>query len=444
MARFKKLTSTAHQDKTNAVIMGRKTFESIPQKFRPLRDRLNIVLTTQPQASLGSVQVCDSFEGALKLLERDDLRDKVENVFVIGGSRVFDEALRHPRCESIYLTRILHPSFECDVFFPEIPQTFFLDVDSEKAAEHEEEGVRYKFLKYIRKGEASGEHEEQQYLKLVKDIIENGNMKEDRTGTGTFSKFGAQMRFNLRNGVFPLLTTKYVWFKGVAEELLWFISGTTNAKKLSEKKVRIWEPNGTKEFLTKRGLGHREEGDLGPVYGFQWRHFGAKYVDMHTDYTGQGVDQLAACIEMIKKDPDSRRIVMTAWNPADLNEMALPPCHMFCQFYVAKGELSCHLYQRSADMGLGVPFNIASYALLTRLVAQVCDLHAGDLVHSLGDAHVYKNHVEGLLQQIERDPLPFPILEIDPSIKDIDSFSFEHLKVVGYKHHPKIDLPFAV
>jgi len=252
------------------------------------------------------------------------------------------------------------------------------------------------------------------------------------------------MKFTLRENVFPLLTTKNVWFKGVAEELLWFINGCTNANKLSEKKVRIWEANGTKEFLEKRGLGHREEGDLGPIYGFQWRHFGAKYVDMHTDYTGRGVDQLAQCIDTIKQDPDSRRIVMTAWNPSDLDSMALPPCHMFCQFYVNAGELSCHMYQRSADMGLGVPFNIASYALLTRLVAQVCGLKAGELVHSIGDAHVYNNHIEPLHTQLTRTPHPFPLLHINPSKTHINSFSFDDFTLQNYQHHPKLDLPCAV
>lgn len=236
----------------------------------------------------------------------------------------------------------------------------------------------------------SPNHEELQYLNLVRDILENGVARNDRTGVGTLSKFGAQMRFNLRDGRFPLLTTKRVFWRGVAEELLWFISGSTNARELQAKGIHIWDGNASREFLDRQGLTHREEGDLGPVYGFQWRHFGATYVDMHTDYRGQGVDQLAACIELIKKDPNNRRIVMSAWNPSDLKLMALPPCHMFCQFYVANGELSCQvtflpllssqapqMYQRSADMGLGVPFNIASYSLLTRLVAQVCDLQPG-------------------------------------------------------------------
>merc|ERR1711977_208663 len=183
------------------------------------------------------------------------------------------------------------------------------------------------------------------------------------------------------------------------------------------------------EFLDKRGLTHREEMDLGPVYGFQWRHFGAKYVNMHTNYTGQGVDQLAECINMIKNNPSDRRIVMSAWNPADLDKMALPPCHMFCQFYVQDGKLSCALYQRSCDMGLGVPFNIASYALLTRMMAQVCGLKAGEFVHFLGNTHVYKNHVEPLLEQVKRHPRPFPQLKIKRDVKEIDDFKAEDFEI---------------
>merc|ERR1711874_459623 len=229
------------------------------------------------------------------------------------------------------------------------------------------------------------------------------------------------MRFDLRKS-FPVLTTKRVFWRGVFEELLWFVRGDTNAKHLSEKGVKIWDGNGSKEFLDKRGLGHREEGDLGPVYGFQWRHFGAKYVDMHTDYTGQGVDQLAECIRKIKEDPTDRRILLTAWNPADLSEMALPPCHMFCQFYVANGELSCQMYQRSCDMGLGVPFNVASYSLLTCMIAHVTNLKPGDFIHTLGDAHVYNNHITALEKQLKRSPRPFPTLEIRRQVTDMEDF----------------------
>lgn len=287
-------------------------------------------------------------------------------------------------------------------------------------------------------------HDEMQYLELIQHIIDHGSKKEDRTGTGTLSIFGAQMRFSLRNNVFPLLTTKRVFWRGVAEELLWFVSGCTNANKLSEKGIHIWDANGSREFLDKQGLQHREVGDLGPVYGFQWRHFGATYDNMHTNYDGQGVDQLADVIHKIKNNPDNRRIIMSAWNPVDLPNMALPPCHSFVQFYVCNGELSCQLYQRSGDMGLGVPFNIASYSLLTYMIAHVCGLKPGDFVHTLGDAHVYLNHIEALKKQLKREPRPFPTLEIAHDVPDIDSFSLDKFKITGYDPHPTIKMQMAV
>jgi len=244
---------------------------------------------------------------------------------------------------------------------------------------------------------------------------------------------------------FPLLTTKRVFWRGVVEELLWFIKGSTNGKELSEKGVKIWEANGSKEFLEKQGITDREEGDLGPVYGFQWRHSGAKYKDMHADYTGKGIDQLADVINTIKNNPASRRIIMCAWNPTDLKAMALPPCHCLAQFYVANGELSCQLYQRSADMGLGVPFNVASYALLTVMVAQVTGLKPGEFIHTLGDAHVYLNHIEPLKEQLRREPRDFPKLVIKrPEIRDINEFEYEDFELVGYKPHPRIVMNMAV
>lgn len=210
------------------------------------------------------------------------------------------------------------------------------------------------------------------------------------------------MRFDLRNDIFPLLTTKRVFWRAVLEELLWFIKGSTNAKELQDKNIHIWDGNSTREFLDKMGFHDREEGDLGPVYGFQWRHYGAEYKTCHDDYTGQGIDQLNEVINRIRNNPNDRRIIMSAWNVVDIPKMALPPCHCFVQFYVADGELSCQLYQRSADMGLGVPFNIASYALLTYMIAHVTGLKPGDFVHTLGDAHVYLNHIEPLKQQVNR------------------------------------------
>jgi len=288
------------------------------------------------------------------------------------------------------------------------------------------------------------EHEEMQYLNLIKRIIETGNKRGDRTGTGTLSLFGAQMRFSLRGGTFPLLTTKKVFYRGIAEELFWFIRGSTSAKELQDKNVRIWDGNSSREFLDSIGLTNREEGDLGPVYGFQWRHFGAEYVDMHSDYSGKGVDQLAEVINRIKTKPNDRRIIMCAWNPADLDKMALPPCHCLVQFYVANGELSCQLYQRSADMGLGVPFNIASYALLTCMIAHVTGLVPGDFVHTLGDAHVYSNHVEALKTQLKREPETFPKIVIKREVEKIEDFNIDDFEIVGYDPHPKIAMDMAV
>jgi thymidylate synthase len=285
--------------------------------------------------------------------------------------------------------------------------------------------------------------EEQQYLDLVRKVIAEGARKGDRTGTGTLSLFGGQMRFSLREGRFPLLTTKRVFWRGVAEELLWLIAGCTDSKKLSARQVHIWDGNGSRAFLDGRGFTDRAEGDLGPVYGFQWRHFGAEYVDCDTDYTGQGVDQLAQVIDKIKNAPDDRRIILCAWNPLDVPKMALPPCHAFAQFYVADGELSCQMYQRSCDLGLGVPFNIASYSLLTVMIAHVCGLKPGDFVHTLGDAHVYLNHVEPLRLQLERAPREFPKLRIKRAVDSIDDFTFDDLELSDYAPHGPIKMEMA-
>lgn len=287
-------------------------------------------------------------------------------------------------------------------------------------------------------------HEEHQYLNLIRNLIQNGNVKGDRTGTGTRSIFGAQMRFSLRHGKFPLLTTKRVFWRGLMEELLWFVRGSTNAKELQQKDVRIWDGNSSREFLDSLGLKDREEGDLGPIYGFQWRHFGAKYDNMYSDYSGQGVDQLKNLIETIRTNPDDRRMILTAWNPTALPLMALPPCHCLAQFYVANGELSCQMYQRSADMGLGVPFNIASYSLLTCMIAHVTGLNPGEFIHTLGDAHVYSNHISALKKQLEREPRPFPILKITRQVPDIDDFKAEDFVLEGYDPHPKIPMDMAV
>ncbi|CAD5233972.1 unnamed protein product [Bursaphelenchus xylophilus] len=286
--------------------------------------------------------------------------------------------------------------------------------------------------------------DELNYLNQIREILMKGDEKGDRTGTGTISYFGMQARYSLRNGTMPLLTTKRVAWKAIVEELLWFIRGETNSKTLSAKGVKIWDANGSREFLDQYGFKHREEGDLGPIYGFQWRHFGAEYEGPNADYTGKGVDQLAELIQQIKTTPDSRRLILCAWNVKDVPQMALPPCHTLCQFYVQNGRLSCQLYQRSGDMGLGVPFNIASYSLLTHMIAHVCGLEAGEFVHTLGDAHIYSNHVEALKEQLKREPRPFPKIRFVGDIKSIDDFTFDSIQLDAYNPYPPIKMAMAV
>ncbi len=261
------------------------------------------------------------------------------------------------------------------------------------------------------------------YLDLLRHVIDNGTPKGDRTGTGTVSVFGAQLRFELNAG-FPLVTTKKVHLKSIIHELLWFLKGDTNVKYLQDNGVRIWD-----EWAGK-------DGDLGPVYGYQWRSWPAP--------DGRHIDQITQIIDMLKKNPDSRRIIVSAWNVADLDKMALMPCHAFFQFYVADGKLSCQLYQRSADMFLGVPFNIASYALLTIMVAQVCNLKLGDFIHTFGDTHVYNNHMEQVTEQLSRTPRALPTMKLNPAVKNIFDFKYEDFTLEDYDPHPLIKAPVAV
>ena len=262
-----------------------------------------------------------------------------------------------------------------------------------------------------------------QYLDLMQHVLKNGTPKSDRTGTGTVSIFGAQLRFDLNAG-FPLLTTKRVHLKSIIHELLWFLRGDTNVKYLKDNGVSIWD-----EWA-------KPDGELGPVYGYQWRSWPAP--------DGRHIDQITQVIDMLKKNPDSRRIIVSAWNVADLDKMALMPCHAFFQFYVANGRLSCQLYQRSADMFLGVPFNIASYALLTMMVAQVCDLKLGDFVHTFGDTHIYNNHFDQVREQLARTPRALPVMKLNPNVKSIFDFKYEDFTLEGYDPYPLIRAPVAV
>lgn len=266
---------------------------------------------------------------------------------------------------------------------------------------------------------------ESQYTNLIRQILEKGSRETSRNGT-TLSLFGYSMRFSLQGGALPLLTTKRVAWKTCFRELQWFIRGSTDNRELQVQDVHIWDGNATPQFLESRGLGERGEGDLGPIYGHQWRYFGAPYVNYATDYTGQGVDQLQGIIDQLRTEEgrSSRRLVMSAWNPAQIDEMALPPCHVLSQFHVRDGKyLSCALYQRSGDVGLGVPFNIASYSFLTHLLARHCDLVADEFVYFLGNAHIYEDHIESLKVQIERPFFPFPAIEIGEKRDRIEDYN---------------------
>ena len=290
-----------------------------------------------------------------------------------------------------------------------------------------------------------------QYLDLLRHVLTNGREKNDRTGTGTISVFGYQTRYDLSEG-FPLLTTKKMFIKGIVHELLWFLKGDTNIKYLVDHGVGIWNPDAYRMYKRRGGqLSFEEfverikteeefakvEGELGPIYGKQWRSWGSAERE-------EAIDQIARVIEEIKTNPNSRRLIVSAWNVADIDKMALPPCHTLFQFYVQDGKLSCQLYQRSCDAFLGAPFNIASYALLTHMIAQVTGLEVGEFIHTFGDLHIYMNHVEQVREQLTREPLPLPKLELNPFVKHIDDFDYEDIRIIDYVSHPPIKAPISV
>lgn len=299
----------------------------------------------------------------------------------------------------------------------------------------------------IRRYRKEKQHEENKYLHLLQRILDEGTTKGDRTGTGTKSVFGTQLSFDLSNS-FPIITTKKVYWKGVVEELLWFIRGETDSKKLEEKGVKIWTGNTSREFLDKKGLKY-PEGEIGPGYGFQWRHWGKEYKYNENQYTimYEGVDQLANVINTLKKNPNDRRMIVSAWNVSEIDKMALPPCHLLYQFDVTDGKLNCQWYQRSVDSFLGLPFNISSYALLTCLIAKVVGLKPGTLTFSGGDTHLYLNHLDQAKEQVSRNPFPFPQLNIKKDIKsleDIEALELSDLELVGYISHAPIKAEMAV
>jgi len=398
----------------NALIVGRKTFESIPRK---LENRKVVILSKKPNAK-------HDLLSALK-----DLKNDHDYVFICGGEQVYKEVIKDYLylCDSIHITKI-SGDFGCDRFFP------FEDIKNFKNVKMAENRIVYF---------PNVKHDEQQYLDLLRKIKDEGEERPDRTGVGTKSIFGSRMEFDISERI-PILTTKKLFYNTVIKELLFFISGKTDSKILSDDGIKIWEGNTSKDFLEKRGLKYRE-GDTGPLYSYQWRHWNAEYKGCDSDYDGKGIDQLQNLIEGIKKDPYSRRHLLSTWNVSQLDEMVLAPCHVLCQFYVSKnGYLDCQLYQRSGDMFLGVPFNIACYSIFTRLIANITGLKARKFIHIIGDAHIYTNHIEQVEKQLNRTPLPFPKLYLKNEKQDIDSFSFEDFLVDEYNCWPGIKAKMAI
>ena len=431
----------------NVLVMGRHTFESIGSKSLG-HNRLTVVLSHEKQEPMkdivfynGSLNPVDLKQFILKAFNNVS----ISTVFYCGGQTVYEQALVYASLfDSFLITQLEISINDCDRYFDIklLDSKCSLTKSSFFEGSQEPNGT---FMHYVPSSMVYVNADEIQYLKLCKRVLLEGEKRDDRTGVGTYSLFGERLEFSLRNGILPCLTSKKLATKAVMKELLWFISGSTNSKSLEDNGVKIWTGNTSREFLDKRGLTDLQEGDIGAGYGFQWRHFGADYKGMEECYDGQGIDQLSEIIDLIKNDPFSRRIILTAWNPAALSRMALPPCHMMAQFYVStEGELSCQMYQRSCDVFLGIPFNIMSYALLTHMIAHVCGLHASKLVMCLGDTHIYQNHVEQVLTQLKNVPKDFPTLVLSEDIKSIFDFKLEHIVIENYESHKPIRAPMAV
>tara|TARA_Y100001958_G_scaffold159112_1_gene159284 strand:- start:3103 stop:4554 length:1452 start_codon:yes stop_codon:yes gene_type:complete len=444
---FKNITSST-DDKKNIIIMGFNTWVSIPNK--PLENRINIILTKDKKKVNveEDVYVFSSFSELFSWLVKNTT--SYNKIFIIGGSSIFDQILTNYRMmiNNIYITEVDNKfyskeKYNLSYFNDTLKDFSFSEIDklnltnesvmyNVEKKQYEKIDIKYKFLLGVQN---KNNNSEKEYLNLLKTIIKENNIKISRNSK-VYSKFGVRMEFNLLDG-FPLLTTKKMPWKTILRELIWFINGETDNKILNNKKVHIWDLNSTKEFLESRNLSYEIEGDLGPIYGFQWRHCGAEYIDCDTDYKNKGVDQLKYVINEIKTNPSSRRIIMSSWNPIDIPKMALPPCHVMVQFNVEPPFIDAQLYQRSGDMFLGVPFNIASYSFLLSIIAKICNYIPRKLIHIIGDAHIYENHIEAVNTQLSRIINNMPILEIK-QIEDIDNITEDMFQIYNYNPEPTI------
>ena len=422
----------------NVVIMGLKTFESLPNKS-PLKNRINVVLSNKYEIKKESEELYFCNYDNLTYVLEDFSSDK--KIFVIGGEKIYK--LFENNYEEIFLTYI-DKSYTCDVFFPKISNEYSIQEYSKKHWS-DTESCNYRFIKYLKdKTEVC----DSEYLSLATKVLDQSKeIRVDRTGTGTYSIFGEQISFDISKFI-PILSTKRVPWKSCIEELLWFMRGDTDANILKNKGVNIWNLNSTKEFQSKVGLGHLEEGDCGANYSFQWRYCGQEYKTCKSIYEkNTKYDQINNIINQLKNDPFSRRIFMSAWNPFDLDKTVLPPCHVSVQFYVDNNyNLSCHMYQRSCDIFLGLPWNILSYSILTYILARKCNMKPDRLIISFGDTHIYSNHVEQMKTQLERSYLSPSILEIKDNVKEknIEEIDINDFDIIGYFPHKAIQGDMSV
>tara|TARA_X000000950_G_scaffold228497_1_gene276044 strand:- start:818 stop:2233 length:1416 start_codon:yes stop_codon:yes gene_type:complete len=445
LKKFAEITKKTDNDKKNLVIMGYNTWMSIPNT--PLKDRVNIIITKNHINEFIITKYVKAFVGFDNFMEWFD-KNKINynKSFVIGGSSIYNTLFKNYKhyIELIYITKF---NYSLDLtrvalldnihYFVDDLSKFILINEYKENTEvklfGDKTNMDHTYLTYIHSDIYN--NEEYQYLNLLKDII-NSDKKKSRNGN-VYSKFGLRMEFDLRNG-FPLLTTKKMGWKTVLRELLWFISGSTDNSILQNNKVHIWDKNA--EDFEKSGL--YESNDLGPVYGFQWRHFGGEYIDCKTPPTN-GVDQIKYIVDTIKNDPSSRRLILSAWNPVDIPKMALPPCHVLVQFNIENQYIDAQLYQRSGDMFLGVPFNITSYSFLLHIIGSITGYKPRKLIHIIGDAHIYEQHIDAVNTQINRIPYMFPVLTMK-DIKDIDNIKESDFNVEGYTSHSRINAEMIV
>lgn len=435
MKYFKDITiGNINNTKQNVVIMGRKTYESIGKS---LKNRINIVLTRNTNYNNINNNLIIKYDiiNVIEYIENNNTN--INEIFVIGGSEIYEQFFKLKIINYIYITHICKIfNHKCDKFFPIDYLSQFQLIDKSDQIKENDNVIEFQKYKYFNK-------EEFKYLKLMKNILNNGFQRPDRTGIGSLSLFGKSLKYDVRNGRIPLLTTKKVFLRGIIEELLLFISGKTDSNILSNKNVNIWKGNTSRDFLDSVGLNHLKIGDMGAAYPFQLRHWNTDYENYDTDYTGKGFDQLEYIINLIKTEPNSRRILFSYWNPSYLKQTCLPSCHVMYLYYVNTelNEISCSFVMRSNDEFHGAPFNIVSATILLYMICYITGYKPGDVVHMTNDCHIYNTHIEQCKEQLTREPYNFPLLIIkdeDKEIKKMEDFKYENFKLLNYNHHPAI------